>query len=336
MTEDRGWTEIYEGGSPEAEEAIFLSLAQGMQQVQEANRRRMGTPRASRTLHSKMVAGVTNAFITVDRALPPDFVVAHFQPGASLDAAVRFSNASGVPQPDGAPDMRGAAIRIGLADGGIHDLLMTSFPVSHARDARQFVTFAMIAAGDRETLFPRLIEAFGPEEAQRMGTNIRQGVRLCASFALESFWSRGAILWGGHPVRFQLRPACAPNIPHSEDVATDADALTGELAARLAQTPVRYRLALQRFVDETLTPIEDGSIEWTEQASPPIEIATLVIPMQDLHGPEGKARAGQVEQMAFNPFNAPAEFRPLGNLNRARRLVYARSAAGWVTPAAPA
>lgn len=322
------WQEIFEGGSPEAEREIFLSLAEEILRVQETNRERSGGAWPMRTLHAKQVVGVTNAFLAVDQSLPSDFVVGHFQPGATLGVRVRFSNASGVPQTDVAPDMRGAALRITTPQGAIHDLLMTSFPVSHARDARQFVEFAVIASGDRETLLARLVEKFGLEEAQRMGANVRQGVRLCASFALETFWSRGAVLWGDEPVRFQLRPGpdAAPAPKGDGD-----DALAIEFAARLAAAPVRFRLALQRYVDERRTPIEDGAVEWIEDVSPPIEIATLEIPQQDLSSPEVRQQAAQMDGTAFNPWNAPEAFRPLGNLNRARGIVYQKSAARWMS-----
>lgn len=322
------WQEVFEGGSREAEQAIFLSLAEDMLRVQEANRKRMGAACPARTLHAKMVAGVTNALLAVDETLPADFAAGHFQPGAALPAWARLSNASGIPQADAAPDMRGFALRLQLPEGGIHDLLMTSFPVTHARNARQFVEFAMIASGDRETLLPRLVEKFGLEEAQRMGANIRQGVRLCPSFALERFWSRGAVLWGGQPVRFQLRPEL--DAASERLAAPDGDdALHAEFAERLAAAPVRFRLALQPYVDETSTPIEDGAVEWTEQVSPPIEIATLAIPRQDLREPEGIDQSRQVDEAAFNPWNAPEAFRPLGNLNRARGVVYRKSAQSW-------
>ncbi|CAO3436530.1 hypothetical protein [Azospirillum endophyticum] len=326
------WQEIYDGGSPEAEREIFLALAEDMRAVQEANRLKAGAGHPSRTLHAKMVAGVTNAVLMVGEELPDDLAVGHFRPGAKIEASLRLSNASGVPQQDSAPDMRGAALRLRIAERGIHDLLMTSFPVSHARNARQFVEFAVLAAGDRENLIARLVEKFGPEEAQRMGANIRQGVRLCSSMAMVSFWSRGAILWGTQPVRFQLRPLLAAE--SSTEAQSGPDSLRDEFADRLAAGAVRYRFAVQRYVDEISTPIEDGAVEWTEEASPPIPIATLDIPQQDLLGAEGREQSELVDEMKFNPWNAPPEFRPLGNINRARGVVYARSAEGWSRTAA--
>jgi hypothetical protein len=299
--------------------------------VQEANRARIDATTHARTLHAKIVAGFTTATLEVDDYLPPEFTVAYFSPGSRHPATLRLSNASGIPMRDGAPDMRGAALRVHMPDGGLHDLLMTSYPVSHARDARQFVEFAMIAASDRDKMLDRLNEKFGEAETKRISAVLQQGFRPCPSLALERFWSRGAILWGRQPVRFQLRPAAdtpAPTAPLEDH----DDALRLELAGRLAVGDVRYRLALQRFVDEKATPIEDGSVEWREQDSPPVEVATLVIPRQALDLVDLNA----VDGLAFNPWNAPAEFRPLGNLNRARRVVYQMSAEKWLPRSTPA
>jgi hypothetical protein len=323
------WSETFEGGSPEAEIETFRALGADMLRIQEANRRQMGAPHANRTLHAKMVLGIGNALLVVDRALPKDLHETYLVPGAELCADVRFSNASGIPQADSLPDMRGVAIRLRPPAGGVHDLLMTSFPTSHARDARQFVEFAVLASGDKATFPERLVEHFGPDEAQRMIANLKQGIRPSGSFAVERFWSRGAVLWAKRPVRFQLRPDAGT--PPAAEPLQDADGLRAEFAKRLAAGPVRFRLAVQRYVDERRTPIEDGAIEWTEESSPPVDVATLVIPQQDIFDSDGIARAADVDAMAFNPWNAPAEFRPLGNLNRARRIVYTMSAERWQT-----
>ncbi len=330
---ENDWTEIYEGGSPETEKEIFRQLAQTMLAVQEANRQKAGAVQASRALHAKVIAAVSNAVLSIDENLPESLRVGHFQPGASLAAAVRFSNASGVPQPDGTPDMRGVAVRLDTGAGTFHDLLMTNFPVSHARNARQFVEFASIASGDRTQMMARLEQAFGQSEAKRLVEAIAKGMRPSRSIALERFWSRGAILWGSAPVRFNLIPdADAVDAPF--DIAARGEGLREELAARLAERDVRYRLAIQHYKSELVTPIEDGAVEWTEIASPSIEIATLRIPKQDIQGVDGRHQMSAIDALAFNPWNAPALFRPLGNLNRARRDVYGATARHWQHPSA--
>lgn len=61
MSKAKGWTEIFDGGSPEAERKIFLALAEDMLRIQEANRQKAGASAPRRTLHAKLVAGFTHA-----------------------------------------------------------------------------------------------------------------------------------------------------------------------------------------------------------------------------------------------------------------------------------
>lgn len=320
------WRETFIGGTPETEEAYFAGLAREMADLQRTN---AGTGAPLRTLHAKTVAGVTDAELAFAADLPADLHAGPFVAGARLAAHVRFSNASGLIRSDTESDLRGVAVRVLLPDGGAHDLLMTNYPVSHARDAGQFVTAARIGAGPRALAIPRMLRAFGPAETLRILSNVRRASRRTVSLAAESYWSRGAILWGpAGPVRFRLSPATPPAT--RDDVpATDPDRLRRDLAARLADGPVRFGLAVQRFVSEELTPLEDGATPWRERDSPWQQAGTLTLPAQDLLGPDGERGRAALDATAFSPWNAPAEFRPLGSLNRARRAVYATSASQW-------
>jgi catalase len=323
------WTEIFEGGSVEAENRLFLTLAQDILRVQELNRERAAASQAFRTFHAKMVIGITNAQLVVDSGLPERFNVDYFTAGARLPATLRLSNASGVAQSDSTADMRGMALRLSTPSGSFHDLLMTNFPVSHARNARQFVNFARIASGDRATMAQRMTAQFGEEETARILSNLKQAARPCASLLQERFWSRGAILWGeAGPVRFNIRPSSADKST-VEAPASTPDSLTKDFVEHLRKADVSYRLALQEFASETITPIEDGAVEWKEEDAPSIDIATLVIPKQDIDS-DGQRALAAVDGVAFNPWNAPSAFRPLGNLMRARKIVYAASAEKWL------
>src|SRR5204862_1267690 len=74
------------------------------------------------------------------------------------------------------------------------------------------------------------------------------------------------------------------------------------------------------------------SVEWQVRATPPVPVAILTIPQQDVSLAEKRARAREIEGLAFNPWNTTAEFRPLGHLNRARKAAYDASSAhrlGW-------
>ncbi|GGP76244.1 peroxidase family protein [Streptomyces melanogenes] len=326
--------ERYAGGSPEAERLVFERLARELLRVQLKVKKRSGAASVDRAFHAKAVLGVENARLRFRDDLPEDLRAGFVKPGAEYPVTVRLSNASGARQPDFAPDLRGAALRIEVGPGETHDLLMTSFPVSHARNAVEFVAFAKAMAGADSrlrkgyALLVKLPLAVGWSTAARMRRNVVAGTsRTVRSLALETYWSRGAILWGERgPVRYQLRPAAvAPAAPAAS--RTDPDYLGRELSQRLRQGDVVFELCVQRYVDARHTPVEDGAVEWTEEVAPVLPVATLTIPCQDIHTAEARACASRVDLLAFNPWHTVEGFRPLGNLNRARKAAYEASSA---------
>ncbi len=324
------WHEIYHGGSPEAEQRHFRRLADAVVALQRQNQQESGSAVPRRTFHAKIVVGVTNAELRFADHLSPELRVGDFVPGSRFPVTVRLSNASGTVRSDAAPDLRGAALKIALPDGSEHDFLMTSFPVSHARDADQFVAVAQIGAGPPQDVRQQLLTRFGPAETDRIIDNLRHANRPSASLARESYWSRGAVLWGdAGPVRLRLSPLDGIGVAGGGVPSEDPDQLADEFAARLSSAPVRFALHVQEYVAEQVTPIEDGAVEWKEDDAPWIPTATLTIPRQDLHDPAAQDVRDRVDALAFSPWHAPELFRPLGNLNRARHPVYAASAAAW-------
>ncbi|MER6122470.1 peroxidase family protein [Streptomyces sp. NPDC001795] len=325
--------ERYEGGSPEAERLVFERLAKELMEVQLRNRR-AGGGAISRTFHAKAPLAVENARLRFHDDLPADLRVGFAQPGAEYPATVRLSNASGIRQGDGAPDLRGAAVRVRVSAEESHDLLATSHPVSHARNAREFVAFAKAMAGARTPLqkafglFVKLPLAVGLGTANRMRRTVQAAARhAVTSLASETYWSRGAILWGeAGPVRYLLRPAPGSPPALSPD-REDPDFLHREIAQRLAKADVVFDLCVQRFADERRTPVEDASVEWKEGVSPVVPIARLTVPGQDLDGAEARAAARRIDELSFNPWYTTDEFRPLGNINRARKAAYQASSA---------
>lgn len=325
--------ERYEGGSPEAEQLLFARLARELMDVQVRNRR-AGGGGIERTFHAKAPVAVENARLRFHDDLPAALCVGFAQPGVAYPATVRLSNASGIRQGDGSPDLRGVAVRVSVSQGESHDLLATSYPVSHASDAREFVAFAKAMAGARTRpekvfgLFVKLPLAVGWKTAARMRGNVRGATqRSVDSLATESYWSRGALLWGdAGPVRYLLRPASGTPSASAPD-RRDPDFLHREFARRLSRADVEFDLCVQRFVDERSTPVEDAAVEWRNEVAPAVPIARLTLPRQELDSAEALAAARRIEDLTFNPWYTTDEFRPLGNINRARKSGYQASGA---------
>ena len=328
------WAESSVGGSPEAERLEFERLAREIMRVQLKTAKAAsahGVPHSvDRAFHARSTLALDDAELRF-LDLPEDLRAGFAQPGASYPTVVRFSNAAGTGQPDTEPDLRGVALRVQVSPEEVHDLLMTNYPVSHARSAHQFVEFAKATAGGRVSRalgLLRLVRILGPHEVIRMLRNVMTGrKRTVTSVATETYWSRGAMRWGPDlAVRYLLRPAPdtapAPPVPKG-----DPSYLSTEAGRRLAGGPVRFELCIQRFRDERTTPIEDTGVEWKESVSPPEPVAVLTLPQGDITTVDALAQARIIDATAFNPWNTTDEFRPLGNLNRARKAAYDASAA---------
>src|SRR6266496_1124485 len=137
------WKETIAGGTPQAERAEFEQLAQDIMRLQLKNAKMAsahGVPHgADRAFHAKSTLATDRAELRFLDHLPADLSHGFARPGRAYQAIVRFSNAAGIGHSDAAHDMRGAALRVQVSPEESHDLLMTNFPASYARDARQFV-----------------------------------------------------------------------------------------------------------------------------------------------------------------------------------------------------
>ena len=110
--------------------------------------------------------------------------------------------------------------------------------------------------------------------------------------------------------RARLTPV-KPAPAGSKDFADD-------LRDRLAAGPLVYELALQFFIDEQATPIEDPTVAWPEDRAPPLVVARLTL----------KAVEPDVEGLRFDPWGGLADHRPLGEIMRARKAAYFHSSEG--------
>lgn len=99
--------------------------------------------------------------------------------------------------------------------------------------------------------------------------------------------------------------------------------LRENMARTLARQDVAFTMTVQVQTDARRMPIEHAGILWPEKLSPRVPVATLRIPRQTFDTPAQMAFA---RNLSYNPWHSIAAHRPLGNLNRARRRIYAELA----------
>ena len=125
-----GWTEEFLFGSQDAENEFITHAMTDINSVQVKNKRKGKADRIRRAFHAKVHAGIKNAKFHVNADIAPNLQSAFLTPGAIYDAWLRFSNASGLLQPDSAKDLRGLVAGIFDNDGIRHDFLGTSAAAS--------------------------------------------------------------------------------------------------------------------------------------------------------------------------------------------------------------
>jgi hypothetical protein len=328
------WKEKIPAGEAEKLEALAAVL-HGLQA------KRASGKVVDRALHAKANAGLS-AELRVAADLPDALRVGIFdKPGTTYRAYVRYSNGSGTRGHDKKDDVRGIAVKLlgvsgkklipGLEGATTQDFLLIRSPSTPTRTATEFV--ALVEAAENPALLPlRLAVKVGPVRAIQILAAAIPGLRApLAPLAATTFFSALPIAWGAHAGKLVLSPhESAPAVLPKRGTP---NGLGEELTARLATGPVTYDLCVQLFVDEATTPIEDPTVTWTNAASPPQKVAELVIDAQDPTSERGQKLTAFVETLSFDPWHAPVEFRPLGELMRARNAAYrlstgARKAAG--------
>jgi Catalase len=319
-----GWSEVFSGGSAQAEAEHFATVAAEVRAIQDVVAHMQSAP-LRRAFHNK--GDIVRVRFAVARDLPEAFRVGFLQPSAIYSGFGRFSRSQSLHAADGDFDERGFAFRleIGSELSTIQDFLLSNTPRSFAHDPIQFLRAgrAFAPGGGALSVAARLVGAVGPLQAGRILLQLkREAPDLRCAFTAQPYWSRTPFRCGDAAVKFVLKPALG-----GVRAALDTpDFLSDQLREDLARAAQQFTLFIQPFIDASRTPIEDASVEWLERDSALITIGTLILPQQDLRSEDARRFAAMTEPaIAFNPWNT-VDLQPLGSMNRARRIAYLASA----------
>lgn len=284
-----------------------------------------GTRPARRDAHAK-AHGCVKARVTVP-ALPADLRVGVFAEPRTYFAWIRYSNGNGTPQPDSVGDGRGMAIKLlGVegkkiledeADATTQDFVMINHPVFFIDTAANYATFTKDSQdGDVLSYFvgirnPRTWHL----EAAKI---IRAITEKKPVNPLEiQYYSMAPYLLGEQAIKFSAKP-CAVH----EGVYTATDSpnfLADNMEKNLAEGTGCFELMVQRQTDAKEMPVEDPTKQWSEKASPFVKVADIDIPSQSFRSDE---QMRFCENLSFTPWHALPAHRPLGGINRLRKVVY--------------
>lgn len=284
-----------------------------------------------RALHRKPQLGLHGRFEVLD-GLPGHARHGLFVKPGTYEAWVRLSNGGPDRQSDRKPDVRGFSIKVrgvhgpgalGAGPTDSQDFLLINHPAFAFAGADEFVGLAKNLVRGPGALLAYLVSRYGFFGAlgmvKRLGATFK---RPFSGFATEAFYSAAPLACGPYAARVRLLPAS------DQPRAGAAGDWAGDFLGHFAGEPLQFRLQLQFFVDEAHTPIEDASVDWPEDVAPYVTVGVLSIPLQDPHSAAGQELAAAIEAAAFDPWCALMEHRPLGEVMRARKVVYFQSQQG--------
>lgn len=273
------------------------------------------TKPAIRDFHSKGHGCVRAEFRVLDN-LPAELRIGLFASPGTYDAWIRYSNGNPTLQPDSKGDGRGMAIKLmNVADSlsGTQDFILINYPVFGVRNVVDYL--ALLRANPFWRFF---VPDFNPFHHRVHEALIAYAIlsTKVENLLNSRYWSMTAYRFGESACKYSTRPIG----PASTFTDTfDLNFLRVNLAQHLADRKAEFEFMVQLRNQPERMPIEDATVEWKETAAPFVPVARITIPQQSFDAPEQMAFC---ENLSFTPWHCVDAHRPLGGLNRLRRVSY--------------
>ncbi|MGI4846676.1 MAG: catalase family protein [Janthinobacterium lividum] len=300
---------------------------------------------AHRAVHAKG-QGLLKGRLKVVDGLADEYRQGLFSTPQEFDALVRLSSLPAEQLPDSVTTPRAIAVKVLQVPGErvpesstehTQDFLMVNGPAFTRPGPKGFLRDSKLLASTTEKA-PKakqvlsavmrgaeaVIEAVGGESGLLKNMGGQPHIHPLG----ETYFTQAPFLYGPYIAKFSLEPASQSlkSLKDQKLDASDDDAqrdVMNDFFSSASQTPAVWNLRVQLCTDIEKMPIEDASVEWDQELSPFVTVATLTLPAQRAWQAQGSEKLE--DEIAFSPWHALAAHRPLGALNRARRVVMAAS-----------
>lgn len=270
---------------------------------------------AWRSLHAKS-HGIAFGTFTVLGQLPPVLAQGLFSKEGNYKAVMRFSTLPGMILKDSVSMPRGVALKI----QGVHGDRLSG----NSGDEQDFVMVnAPTFGAPTVKTFNEFIQSVAKITDDSKGLDVADTEILG-----ETFFSQTPFLYGQYICKFALAPVSAALKARTNkhlEVRGRPNALRDSVVDYFAAQGGEWELKVQLDTDLESMPIEDSTVEWSQDESPYITVGRLSMPAQNAWSSTSIEMVD--DGMSFNPWNGLAAHRPLGSINRARKPTYANSVA---------
>jgi hypothetical protein len=265
--------------------------------------------------------GVARGILRIRHDLPDELKVGLFV-GDEYPAWIRFSS-------DTLPTLKDYKTTVGVAiklfdvpgakifgpSADTFDFIFQNFDVFFVDTAAEMCAFTKAGVVDGD---------YGPYLAAHPKT-----AKLLAEMATPVASTLSTAYWSGIPfafgrdryVKYKLEPAIEAD--PMTDPPTDPNYLAVDLERRLKAGEARFRFFLQFRTDAIAMPLDQATVRWDELASPPLHVADLIIPQQDI---TVRGQPAYGENLSWNIWRVTEDHRPEGSIAEARKVVYEAAA----------
>lgn len=297
-----------------------------------------------RSVHAKSHA-LMRGRLEIEPGLPRDYAQGLFAGSGSHPVVLRFSSVPGDILPDSISTPRGLALKVldvegeHLPDaegGSVQDFVLVNGPAFAAPTPAAFLANLKLLAKTTDRVeglkqvaatiasgAERVIEAFGGQS----GLLKTLGGEPQNHPAGETYYSQTPLLWGDYVAKVSVAPL-SDNVRalagRHVDIGDDKDGLRSAMLAFFAREGGEWAFRVQLCTDLGTMPIEDASKVWPANESPHLQVGRIIVEPQESWS---AARSADIDDgLSFSPWHALAAHRPLGAVNRARRVAYPSSA----------
>ncbi|WP_251359204.1 catalase family protein [Kangiella sp. TOML190] len=283
-----------------------------------------------RDAHAKTHGLVKAKFKVVDD-LPDELRYGVFAEPKSFDAVIRFSASSQLAQPDTEAQPHGMAIKLlgvegkkllkGMEDAKTQDFVMINFPTFFVADLETYIETERVvsaaSAGKTADLEGEL-KVFAKKNPQAVTIAEKMAANPFNNPFEAQYWSQTPYRLGPNAIKFSAKPITGSSNKKPKGELGPLY-LREAMIDTISNKTVKFEFLVQVQKDPDKQPIEDPTVEWKESDTKPIRVAIIEIPVQDISSDKNLMVA---EQLSFAAWHSLPEHRPLGSMNRARRVVY--------------
>jgi catalase len=335
--------------SPKFEENLEMVI-QGVERRVAASVTTEGAGQAVRFAHAKAYGYVRGEVEVLD-GLPIEYAQGIYARPAIHDALIRFSNGAAQLGADTTlPNGTGLALKIfGVAgrtllddepDAGTFDYANINAPIFFCNTVAHYLFIhnlftelpAYFAQGKpgRNRFYHDYLTGKGTLAEKdwiwdELFAFLTVAKTPAVNLLLSTYWTMGAVRHGDYIAKVRIAPVTAfadkviqRSILRNSAPEVYRPALVAELQAR----PYEFDIQVQLCTDLARMPVQDVTVEWPEQLSPPVTVAKLRIPRQDISGDNNLEK---MDGLSFTPWRVTAEHAPLGETMRLRKEVYRRA-----------